>query len=189
MDQALLVKSDRDIAAKVIEALNQAAIPVTLFDWIYVPQLEEWQLIIASPWVDTKGPHAANRALVDALRRAGVYEDVPMRRIFLRGPNDPIVKTLQREATEQNQGFLHILRHQDTGEDLYSVIFAPTTSVGGVAPMKEFSTVIELRKFLSRLSLKSSSIKEVVYDVERSGVASLYPIMLTKSQIRQFGLG
>lgn len=90
MDQALLVKGDRDIGAKVFNAMNRAGIQVTLFDWMYVPQLQEWQLIIASPWVDTKGLHTANRALVDALRRAGVYEGVPMRRVFLRSPNDPI---------------------------------------------------------------------------------------------------
>jgi hypothetical protein len=41
MDQAVLVKSDRDIGAKVIEALSRVNIPVSLLNWAYVPELEE----------------------------------------------------------------------------------------------------------------------------------------------------
>lgn len=189
MDQALLVKGDRDIGAKVFNAMNRAGIQVTLFDWMYVPQLQEWQLIIASPWVDTKGLHTANRALVDALRRAGVYEDVPMRRVFLRSPNDPIVKALQREAAEQNQGFLYVMKQPNRNKTLYSLMFAPTSSPGGAAPVKPFETLGELREFMTdNLSLKPNAVDELIGEMERTEVGSLYPVTLTTRQIKRFGL-
>ena len=52
----------------VMDALSRAKIPVSFLDWEYIPQLQEWQLLIASPWVDTKGPLTAYRALVEALK-------------------------------------------------------------------------------------------------------------------------
>ncbi len=39
-----------------MEALSRRKIPVTLFDWTYIPQLEEWQIVVATPWYDSKGP-------------------------------------------------------------------------------------------------------------------------------------
>ncbi len=103
MDQAVLVKSDRDIGAKVMEALNRVHIPVSLVDWTYIPQLEEWQLIIASSWFDDKGPLTAYRSLVDALKKASIYEDVPIRRVFLKSPSDPLVKALERDGACQQK--------------------------------------------------------------------------------------
>ena len=189
MDQTLLVKSDTDVAAKIIAALNQASIPVTFFDWNYAPELEEWQLIIASPWVDTKGPRTANRALVDALGRAGIYEEVPMRRVFLRSPNDPVVKSIQQELTEQNQGFLHILKNRDARRIAYSVIFAPIASPAGFAPMKSFDTLEDLRRFLNEgLNLSVRAVADALDELTRTDVASIYPVALTARQIKRFNL-
>src|SRR5260370_16499726 len=98
MDQAVLVKSDRDIGARVMEVLSRAKIPVTFSEWNYVPELEEWQLIIATPWYDSKGPQATYRALVDALQEASIYEKVPMRRVFVRSSRDPLANTLPRDV-------------------------------------------------------------------------------------------
>ena len=48
--------------------------------------------------------------VIDALTKAGVYDDVPMRRIFLMSPHDPLIQELQKEAKTRNEGFIHILR-------------------------------------------------------------------------------
>src|SRR5437879_758169 len=113
MDQAALVKSDRQAGAQVMEALSHVNIPVTLCEWQYSPELEEWELVIASPWVDSKGPLATYRALVDALQRAGIYKRVPIRRVVLKSPGDPLVKYLQQEARDQPEGFVHIIKHAE----------------------------------------------------------------------------
>ncbi|MBZ5610158.1 MAG: hypothetical protein LAP38_18000 [Acidobacteriia bacterium] len=188
MDQAVLVKSDRDIGARVIEAVSGAHIPVTLVDWMYVPQLEEWQLIIATPWFDTKGPLTAYRALVDALKKAEIYEDVPTRRVFLRSPTDPLVKALQREVRQHDEGFLHILKHATRHPAEYSVVFAPVAGVGGAVPWRRFSSLDELKTFLSDdLGLGPSAIDEALHDLQRSDASSIYPMTLTTRQMKRLG--
>src|SRR5260370_16753048 len=106
MDQAVLVKSDRDIGARVMEVLSRAKIPVTFSEWNYVPELEEWQLIIATPWYDSKGPQATYRALEDALQEASIYEKVPLRRVFIMSSRNPPFKSLHPQI---KNGFVHPL--------------------------------------------------------------------------------
>src|SRR5271169_1776373 len=76
MDPTVLVNTDRVIQAQVLDALDRARIPVTLCEWNYEPEHREWELIIATPRYDTKGPHLAFRAVIDALEKAGVYRKV-----------------------------------------------------------------------------------------------------------------
>jgi hypothetical protein len=185
MDQTLLVKNDRDVGAQVMEALSGSAIPVTLCEWNYVPQLEEWQLIIATPWYDSKGPRTTYRALVDALQKTGVYERVPMRRVFIRSPEDPLVKTLQREAKEQHQGSVHVLKH---GSE-YSLIFPPFYGAGGSVSARRFSSIEDLKQFLTDdLHLRRNSIDEAVDEIRRSGAGSIYPVTMTGRQAKKLGL-
>ena len=47
-------------------------IPVTLLEWNYVPQLEEWQLVLATPWYALRDRRTTYKALVDALKTAGI---------------------------------------------------------------------------------------------------------------------
>jgi hypothetical protein len=101
MDKVTLVKSDIDISAHILDALSRTRIPVTFCGWRYVEQLEEWQLVIATPWLDEKGPRTSYRAVIDALIKAGVYEDAPMRRIFIMSPTDPVVQRLERSEDKE----------------------------------------------------------------------------------------
>jgi hypothetical protein len=186
MDQALLVKSDRDIGAQVMEALSRVKIPVTLCEWTYVPQLEEWQLIIATPWYDSKGPQTAYRALVDALQKAEIYPRVPMRRVSLRSPSDPVVKALQAELKDQNQGSVHVLKHGDQ----YSVIFAHVSGEGG-GPIsaRRFSNPADLKRFLAEdLNLRPSAIEDAFGEVKYTGTASVHPVFLTTRELKKLGL-
>src|SRR6266516_4231465 len=170
MDKATLVKSDIDISALILDALSRTKIPVTFCDWRYVPQLEEWQLVIATPWVDEKGPLTTYRAVIDAWTRAGVYDDAPMRRIFLMSPDDPAVQELEKEAKTRNEGFVHILRHNGSrNREEYSVLFAPITGIGGPVPAKHFTERDALRDFLSgRLHLRQTAVEDALGELSDS---------------------
>lgn len=190
MDKATLVKSDVDISALILEALSRTKIPVTFCDWRYVSQLEEWQLVIATPWVDEKGPRTTYQAVIDALTKAGVYDEAPMRRIFLMSPDDPAVQELEKEARTRNEGFIHILRHNGArSTEEYSVLFAPITGVGGPVPAKQFIGHDVLRNFLTgRLHLRRTAIEDALRELSDSGHASIYPVHLTTREIKKFGL-
>jgi len=98
MATATLVSSDIEIGRRIVATLTRANIPVTLYLWAFVPQLQEWQLIIGTPLVDSKGPLAAYGEVNKTLRKEGLFDDVPHRRIFLRSPNDRALKSLQKQS-------------------------------------------------------------------------------------------
>jgi hypothetical protein len=86
MDQITLVNKDLNAGALVMEALSRTSIPVTLCKWTYLSELEEWQLFVASPWYDSKGLMYTSRAVLNALERAGIYKQVPIRRVRVTSP-------------------------------------------------------------------------------------------------------
>ena len=184
MAKAVLVsQKDIEILGLVLDALNQAQIPVTFCDWNYVEQLGEAQLIIATPWYDTKGPRATYSALIDALQSAGSYEKVPMRRVYLKSPEDPLVELL--EAEEPDEGFLHVLRHRDGS---YSVLFAPLSGPGGPVPARHFSDESETKEFLlDRLHLSQVAAQEAFSEVAQHGNGAVVT-RLTASQLHRSGL-
>jgi len=164
--------------------------PVSFFDWYYVPQLDEWQLIIATPWFDSKGPRDTWSALVDALQKASIYVQVPTRRVFVKSPDDPLVKTLEQEARQERQGFLHLVRGGPGAKGgQYSVIFAPITGGPGPVPAKHLSNEAELESFLTdRLGVRKSAVEDALAEVRRRGTSSIFPVHLSVRELKKAGL-
>ena len=190
MDKATLVRSDLDIGGKVLVALSKAKIPVTLCDWNYVPQLDEWQLTIATPWYDTRGPREANARIISALQQAGIYTDVPIRRLVVRSPQDPLVKSLERDVKAQTEGTIHIVASRKSNQDVqYAVVFAPYIGPGGALPSKALSSSALLRDFLEdRLHRTTSEVDEALNQLDRNGSASIFHVRLTKREAKNLGL-
>ena len=190
LDKATLVRSDLDIGGRVMAALSRARIPVTLCDWNYAPQLDEWQLIIATPWYDTKGPREAYTRVFSALQQADIYSDVPLRRISLRSPTDPLVRTLERELKSETEGVIHIVNYSSSGQEKrYSVLFAPFVGPGGAMPSRIVSGDEGLRELLEeRLRIGKSSVDEALRELEHKGSASIFHVRLTNRQAKTLGL-
>ena len=114
-----------------------------------MPQLDEWQLVVATPWYDSKGPREANRLIINAFIQVGVYEHVPMRRFFVKSPNDPTVHAMERELKFKTEGSIHILKHAPLK---YSVIFTPYTGPGSAVPSVQVPrNDAEFREFLQNV--------------------------------------
>ena len=190
MDQETLVESDVVLAARMLDALSRSAMPVSFFDWHYVPELDEWQLVIATPWYDSKGPLSTWSALLDALQKAGVYELVPTRRVFLKSPDDPLVGALEQEGRQQRQGFVHVLRAGSaTKSPEYSVIFAPITGGAGPVPAKHLANEADLASFLTdRLGLRKSAVEDALIEARRRGTSSIFPVHLSVRELKKAGL-
>ncbi len=189
MDKATLVKSDLEIEGRVLAALSSAKIPVTLSDLTYVPQLGEWQLIVATPWYDSKGPRESYTRVIKAFQNAGIYEDIPIRRLFLKSPADPLVKALERDVKIRTEGTIHIVRSSKAQGYSYAVTFAPFTGPGGVVPARRFAGSDDLRSFLEDdLYISPSSIDEALLELERKGSASIFNVQLTRKELRKLSL-
>lgn len=173
-----------------MEALSRTKIPVTVCKWIYLPELEEWHLVIASPWYDTKGALKTSRAVLDALERAGIYKRVPIGRVRVTSPDNPLAKVLPQKVREPREGFVHILKqaHPKNG-DQYSLIFAPIAGPGGALPARRFSALDDLKQFLAHdLHLKSSAIEDAIEEMKRTGASSVHPVSLGIRNARKLGL-
>jgi hypothetical protein len=97
MATAALVDKDLDIGREILRALATGRIEVNVAFWAYVPQSSEWELFIATPLVDTKGPKAAYEEVLNALHDAGMDPYLPWRKLFLRSPKDPVLKNLDKQ--------------------------------------------------------------------------------------------
>lgn len=96
-----------EVGRKIIAVLAQANIPISVAFWAYVPQIDEWQFFIATPLVDSKGPKGAYEQVLRVLHDAGMDPQLPWRRIFLRSPKDPVLKSLEKQ-TEIPDGSISI---------------------------------------------------------------------------------
>ena len=195
MDKAALVTGDEEILDRVVQALSQAKIPVTLVEWDYVSEKEEGQLaklVIGTPLHDSKGPHEAYSRVIEALERAGFYADVPMLRVSVLSPEASVVKALEQEVKSRTEGNIHILSHGPKGpnyEKEFSVIFAPFAGPGGAVPAKRITSLVELRKFLEeRLHIQKTSVEEALHELARKGHTSLFNVQLTNRQRKKLGL-
>jgi len=197
-----------------VAALSRARIPVTVYLWAFIPQLQEWQFLIATPLVDTKGPLAAYGDVNKALRKAGVFGDVPLRRIFLKSPSDRVLRSLEKQSKAVPQetyrvvneqiagsfveeaylytGSIHIVRLENTrgaAPDSYSVIYAPYSGPGGAVPSRKFDSIENLKDFLmTELSIDMSAVESALTDVSRGGSASIPNVQLRPQELRRLGL-
>lgn len=173
-----------------MEALSRTKIPITVCKWIYLPELEEWHLVVASPWYDTKGPLKTSGAVIDALERAGIYKKVPMRRVRVTSPDNPLAMSPQQKVREPREGFVHILKQtRPNNGDQYSLIFAPISGPGGALPARRFSTLDDLRLFLAKdLHLRSGSIEDAIDEMKRTGASSVHPVSLRIRHAKKLGL-
>jgi hypothetical protein len=190
MDKTAVVRSDLDTQGRVLNALSQAKIPASLVDLDYVPHLDEWQLVIATRLYDDKGPQEAYSRVIKALQDAGVYEDVPIRRVFLKSPSDPSIKALEAEVKVKTEGTIHILKFsRSSNPEQFSVIFAPYSGPGGAVPSRRFSGRNQLKTFLEdEISISRSSLDEAFDELQRKGSASIFQVQLTRREAKRLGL-
>ena len=195
MDKATLVTKDQQIRDRVVQALSQAKIPVTLVECDYVSEIEEWQLVkvvIGTPLHDSKGPREVYSRVIEALQQAGLYEEVPMLRVSVLSPSDRVVKALEQEVKNQTEGNIHILAHdrkRPNHEKEYSVIFAPFAGPGGAVPAKHITGLVALRKFLEEsLHIRKTSVEEALLELARKGDTSIFNVQLTSREKKRLGL-
>jgi hypothetical protein len=189
MDTKPLVENERRIAARIMSALAAAKVVVDLCDWHYVPPLEEWQLIIATPLYDSIGPRGTYFRLVDALERAGIYKDVPMRRVFLKSPKDPVVKLLRQEAREQQEGTIFLLKEPRNGPEQYSAVFSPFLAIRDSVVVRRFSALEEVEMFLkNELREPESEWRRALNELKATRSASIFPVQRSVRELKRLGL-
>jgi len=190
MDKETLVANDVEIEGAVIAALSRAQIPVTAVDWTWVPQLNEWQLIVVTSLHDTKGPHQTYSRIIAAFSDAGIYQNVPIRRLFVKSPEDPIAKSLVQEIRTSSEGSVHIIADTtNNGRRQYAAVFAPYSGSGGPIPSVRLENDQKLKDFLGkRVGIAPYLIDQALSQLATKGSTSIFNVRLTLRRARALKL-
>ncbi|MGD0823282.1 MAG: hypothetical protein ABR908_01780 [Terriglobales bacterium] len=212
MATAALVSHDIDVGRRIVAALTRASIPVTVYLWAFIPQLQEWQFMIATPLVDSKGPRAAYGEVNRALQKEGILDDLPLRRIFLRSPSDKVLKFLEKESKAAPQEAFRVVNERIAGDfvedaylytgsiDIYSVksagsaeekflvIYIPVPG-GGVAREVPVWGVERLRDFLAKdIGIDRKSVEQAIKDFPTKEHITIPNLTLKRSKLERLGL-
>lgn len=210
MDKAALVDEDVRRGHDVIALLASAGMPVNDAFWIYQTPIEEWRLVLASPWVDEKGIKTSYLALSNALHKSPMVRQLPIRRISLLSPTDPLVKTARSSVHRPDQtgtlyfrtynhdveglywysGALHVVRSEGRGgRPVYHITFAPYRGPGGAVPALEFAGDEALSQFLTdRVHIDADRVRSAIRELQVRGSYSFPEIQLQTKDLRRFGL-
>jgi len=189
VDKTALVKADVITRGQIQMALSQAKVPVTLIEVDYVPQLDEWQIFVGTPLYDTKGPATAVSRVIKALQDLGVYKEFPIRRVFVKSPEDPVITALAAEVKAQSEGAIDVFAIKSSHAEHYSVIFAPFAGPGGAVPSRSFTHADQLRTFLEdEIGIPRSAVDDALFEIRHRGSASIPHVQLTRREAKHLGL-
>jgi hypothetical protein len=195
MDQATLVEKDIRIGNDIIGLLTAAGIPVVDAFWAYMPEIEEWRLILTSPKVQQIGVRNAYLALSRALNNSRLVDEIPLRRLSLLSPKDQLVRNVRTRLSHSYEGSLHIVqsssatRRAETYTDTYMVTFAPHIAAGGAIPMVSLDGKDTLRHFLvDQAGVDAQEADRAIEQLGRRGSFSFPKLRLNTSDLRRLRL-
>jgi hypothetical protein len=95
MDQATLVNLDIERGSELLEALDRARLKVAVALWVYLPEYEDWRLVVSARRFDSLDPREAYRLLNDSLAAAGFTpEKTPP--VMILSMADPFIRKLRQ---------------------------------------------------------------------------------------------
>jgi len=72
MDKAALVDFDVKTGAEIVEILDRAKVRVSVALWAFLPEYEDWRLVLAGRSFDTRGPLEGYGLIHETLSAAGM---------------------------------------------------------------------------------------------------------------------
>ena len=95
MDKASLVTSDFAVGARVLDALDNSGLAISVALWLNSSEYEDWRLVLSSRRLDNADPRGAYGLVHDALERAGFLLEHTPPLLILR-MTDPFIKALRQ---------------------------------------------------------------------------------------------
>jgi len=84
-----------DAGALLTTKLDEMGVPITAALWMFVPDLNEWRLLFASPEVSSKGPRGVYQKIQNAIDQLGTTAtDVPLSVVAVVTPEADLIRML-----------------------------------------------------------------------------------------------
>lgn len=210
MDKTTLVDDDVRSGRDIIAWLAASGMPVDEAFWMYQDPTEEWRLFLSSPWVDEKGIRTTYLVLSNALHKSPLLRQLPIRRISVLSPSDPLIKTARSSSLFPDQpgaqyywihhhdvgdsyrytGALHVVRSRGHGgKSVYQITFAPYKGPGGAVPAAEVTGDQALTQFLTdQIGIDAVDVQFALRELQIRGSHSFPNIQLGTRDLRRLGL-
>jgi hypothetical protein len=95
-----LVKSDIDLGERLLNALDEAGIPIEVSYWMLSPEWGDWWLVLGTPIYDEQPTPSAMQQIVD-VRRSLEDSDYLMGKLGVVGVDDLFVRALRKRLRDQ----------------------------------------------------------------------------------------
>jgi hypothetical protein len=95
MDKAALVSVDLERGSEIVNALEHAALRISVAVWVYLAEYEDWRLVISARRFDELEPRSAYRLLHHLTAAAGLTPE-KMPPVMILPMSDPFVRHLRR---------------------------------------------------------------------------------------------
>jgi hypothetical protein len=95
VDKGTLVTIDFATGAKLVEALDQSHLSISVALWVYLAEYEDWRFALSSRQLDEAGPRMGYTLVHEALDAAGfTVQTVPS--LLILSMSDPFIRALRR---------------------------------------------------------------------------------------------
>ena len=190
MDQAALVEEDLRIGRDVIGLLAAANLAVSDAFWAYVPQAEEWRLVLSSPAVKTLGVQDSYSRMSNALHKSPLWEEIPLRRISLFAPDEDVIQRLRALEKYRYEGALEVIRNDGkNGRPTFLLFFVPYKGSGGGVPTVALDEKSKLEEFLcDQIGIDDLDLQTALRALESRGSYTFENLHLTTTKLRKVGL-
>jgi hypothetical protein len=94
MDKTALVSTDLERGSEILRKLDEAGLIVSVALWAYLPEYEDWRLVVSARTLDALQLREAYRTVNDSLAAGGLdVASIPP--IVILPATDPFVKALR----------------------------------------------------------------------------------------------
>ena len=122
MAGTLLVTFPLDAGNRLLAELDSLKFPVKAAFWLYQPEMDSWQFIIATPWVAQKGPLKTYKVIRELLQGFEPPLGISLDDVTVVNPNSNMIRSLRdsvRVAVGEEGIRLRRNDWQDGPEDTY----------------------------------------------------------------------
>lgn len=130
MDKTALVEADLEVGRKIVQSLERSGIPVDLAAWFQDERLD-WQLIVSSPVIVTRGLIPVLEAIQEALLHLDI--DLDLEDVTAWSPSDTVIQNLKNYVRTGGELQTVKLRDVDLGPKSFRSVVV-YRSQGGRSP-------------------------------------------------------
>jgi hypothetical protein len=122
MNKKTLVNIDIEEGKKLIDLLDRSGMKISSAFWLYLTEIQEWRLMLATPDIDTLGRKKTYAKILELLNQHLESIDMPLDAISVISPDQELnrhLRTVVKKGKEISGRFSGIVVNGTLIEDTY----------------------------------------------------------------------